>query len=472
MIIPTAFSVTTSPNQISAHLETTATMSNAQERPAPRDALATARAEHDKAQRVSVGLLKRYKKLHRRVKPVVEPDEEQPEPDYTASHELAALGIELASQDKEAIRLERKVVREEKAAGLLSGGEAKKCLRDLDQRFFSAGDQLWTHQKMKIRLSDPDDPNEPDAMRMLDPRSNALSDCLLAIYKKCDGLTPPPKRDPKFRQNTLDYYECTGLDQEDHASTDVLCQISGQWFKKEEVIAAHIVPFFLDIGSIGEILFGSRAESLQKAGNALVLHNQIEKWFNKYFLVVVPVDPAQKPTITRWRTDVLSSAIRNTRYAKRSKGGELDGKELTFCNNKRPVSRFLYFHFIMALVRIRNTERQGWQNIWARYHQHRPFPTPGPYIRKTMLLALATHFSTTDMNVVTSWMTDNGFETPLKLADDEATEVARRILKEVSARAEQKSSQMLDQDDQDDQDDNDDNDGFEEEDSEDSEEED
>jgi hypothetical protein len=34
-------------------------------------------------------------------------------------------------------------------------------------------------------------------------------------------------------------------------------------------------------------------------------------------------------------------------------GKDLDGKELVFLGEKHPVSRFLYFHFVMALVRIR-----------------------------------------------------------------------------------------------------------------------
>jgi hypothetical protein len=68
---------------------------------------------------------------------------------------------------------------------------------------------------------------------------------------------------------------------------------------------------------------------------------------------------------------------------------DLDGKELVFLGEKRPVSRFLYFHFVMALVRIKDLQRRNWQDVWARYHEHRPFPTPGNYMRKAMLLALA-----------------------------------------------------------------------------------
>lgn len=131
----------------------------------------------------------------------------------------------------------------------------------------------------------------------------------------------------------------------------------------------------------------------------------------------------------RWRIDVISSSIKTTRWADGPEGlgGHLDGKELIFPNEKRPVSRFMYFHFLMALIRIKDTKQHGWQDIWARYYQQRPFPTPGNYMRKSMLLALATHFGTADMDIVGSWITDNGFDSPLTLTEEETQEVARRV---------------------------------------------
>ncbi len=97
------------------------------------------------------------------------------------------------------------------------------------------------------------------------------------------------------------------------------------------------------------------------------MSNAIESWFDKYLLVIVPVDSPESP-IQRWRTDVVSSDIKNSPYwidadGTSHLGGDLDGKELTFLGEKRPVSRFLYFHFVMALVRIKDLGRQGWQNV-------------------------------------------------------------------------------------------------------------
>jgi len=79
-----------------------------------------------------------------------------------------------------------------------------------------------------------------------------------------------------------------------------------------------------------------------------------------------------------------------------------------FPHETRLVSRFFYFYFIMSFVRINDIKRHGWQDVWARYYEQRPFPTPTNYIRQSMLLALATHFKTADMHVVESWIVDHG----------------------------------------------------------------
>ncbi|KAM0431002.1 hypothetical protein ACHAPT_005636 [Fusarium lateritium] len=282
--------------------------------------------------------------------------------------------------------------------------------------------ELKTTFEARLRKVEP----EPDQELPEPSFDNILSECLLALYKKRDGCDKKKKRD------ALTYYKGRGGD---HGKNEDYrwCHISGLWDISDRIKAAHIVPSFLDIESIGEMLFGSRAESLHRAGNALLLSNIIARWFDKYQLVVVPVDATESP-ITRWRTDLISPDIENTPFASRRLGKELDGKELIFLNEKRPVSRFLYFRFVMTLVHIKDHKRHGWDTIWARYYQQRPFPTPGNYMRKSMLLALATHFGPADMNVVESWIADQGFESPLKLTEDESTEAARRVYEAVRAR--------------------------------------
>ncbi|UKZ72667.1 hypothetical protein TrVFT333_000300 [Trichoderma virens FT-333] len=81
----------------------------------------------------------------------------------------------------------------------------------------------------------------------------------------------------------------------------------------------------------------------------------------------------------------------------------------------------------MALIRAKDLGRENWQEVWARYYEQRPFPSPGNYMRKSMLKALATYFEVADMKVVESWMSDQGFDTQLQIRDDQAKELARRV---------------------------------------------
>ncbi|KAG6117171.1 hypothetical protein E4U14_008055 [Claviceps sp. LM454 group G7] len=384
--------------------------------------------EHDTARRASKQLTDAFKALQSEVEPYIAPDQELPEVDPEASLRFASLGIELALQEKETTRLERELIASERDAGSISPHAANKQLRDTGQRYYSAGDDLWRHKKKKMRLADPG-----LEVPILDIRRGGVSDCILALYRKPDGVGKSRERPKNWRRDALHYYNANGADHGE--GSDVWCHVSGRWFIKEFIKAAHIVPHFLDFEGIGELLFGERTQSLERAGNALLLSKRIGSWFDNHHIVIVPVDATENP-ITRWRTDLISPSIMNERYG----GGdfrarELDGRELTFHNEKRPVSRFLYFHFFMALVRIRDIKRIGWQDTWARYYGQRPFPTPGPYLRKSLLMALACHFDTSDLEVVNSWMTEHGFDAPLQLTDDELVETARRVHLAVEDRA-------------------------------------
>ncbi|KAK0709455.1 hypothetical protein B0T26DRAFT_652111 [Lasiosphaeria miniovina] len=386
--------------------------------------LSRARDNYEKARSVSHELQKAFDDLSRKLEPDLDPDEERYEPDARSGLELASLGVELALKKKDELQLERQVIIEERYTNLIQPHIVAKRLRNTDHRYLSAGDYLWKQKLKKARFDDP------GVVRLLDPRGGSISACLLALYKKCDGVSKTKKRPSSFRSDALRYYD---------GEVGGKCHVTGSWWDTDLVKATHIVSFFLDSDELGEILFGSRAPSLQRAGNALLSLGKIEKWFDSYHLLIVPVDATENP-ITRWKVDVISSDIRNTSYnGPKDLSGDLDGKELQFRNDKQPVSRFMYFHFIMALIRIKDVKCQGWQDVWARYYQQRPFLTPGNYMRQSMLLALATHFGTAEMRVVESWIVDHSFDSPLILNDDESAEAARRVhlaVDEAIARAE------------------------------------
>ncbi|KAK0754929.1 hypothetical protein B0T18DRAFT_400311 [Schizothecium vesticola] len=391
-------------------------------RPGSSPTLAATKAQHDKIRLVSLELQKTFDKLSPVVYPLLDPDDSEPdEPDPALALEVASLGIELAKKKQELLELEREILIQERDAGIIRSRVAEKRLRDVSLRHISAGDDLWQHQRKKARFDDS------SILSSIDLRHGSATACLLALYKKSDGLQKPPKRPSSFRSDALTYYD--GKKTPDKCS-DVWCHVTGKWWEPNDVIAAHVVPFFLDGDAIGEILFGDRAPSLRRAGNALLLSTKVKKWFDTYKILIVPVNASELP-ITRWRVDVITSDIRGSSVfgpvGQIPLGQDLDGQELTFRNDKRPVSRFMYFHFLMALIRIKDARRQGWEDTWSRYYTEPPFPTPTKYIRNSMLLALVSHFGPTNAPVVDSWMKGHGHDMTLKLTDDEATEAARRV---------------------------------------------
>lgn len=401
------------------------------------DVLATAIAKLDTAQRIVATLQTALDVSKRVVEPEVAPDQEQSEPDPKASIKFASLGIKVASKKKEAIQLERDVVVMQQKAGTLDG-DAEKIFQSQNQHYFSAGSDLWRHQMSKMRLGDS------SAKRLINSCGNDVSQSLTTFYnldeldkwrsrfpkKRKSKWRPWKGRDSRWRRDALACYRGNYTDNhknhEDAPRNAAWCHITGCWHPADFHRAAHIVPSFFDDHVFGKLLFGEQSRSLRGAGNALLLSDWVKGWFDSYDIVVVPVDAKETP-ITRWRAEIVSPKLQKGQLVPGLLGKDVHGKELVFLNENRPVPCFLYFHFIMALIRIKDLQRFGWEAVWARYYEQRPFPTPSKYMRDSMLLALATHFGTTHMHVVESWIVDHGFEVPLKLTEDESVEAARRV---------------------------------------------
>ncbi|KAM0514556.1 hypothetical protein ACHAPE_006852 [Trichoderma viride] len=398
------------------------------------DILATAIAKLDTTQRIIVKLQKKLDVLKRFVEPEVWPDQEQPESDPKTSITFASLGIQTAFRKKEAIRLERDVVVNQREACYLNGEDAERLFQDQNQRYFSAGADLWRHQMNKMQLGDA------SGKRLINPSGGDLTQGLMTLYKR-DGLDGqnsqfPRKSNPQWcqwkgrdsgwRRDALAYYNGSSRYHKIRIRGASWCHMIGDWISSDFVESVHIVPPFLEDHGFGELLFGDRAPSLERAGNALLLSCRAKGFFDSHGIVIVPVNAMETP-ITRWRTEVISPDILNQSSYAGYPSTHLDKKELVFLNESRPVPRFLYFRFIMTLIRIKDLQRPGWEDVWARYYEQRPFPALSKYMRESMLRALATHFGSTYMHVVESWIADHGFEAPLKLTEDESVEAARRV---------------------------------------------
>ncbi|KAG6052934.1 hypothetical protein E4U17_005208 [Claviceps sp. LM77 group G4] len=66
--------------------------------------------------------------------------------------------------------MERELIASERDAGSITHHAANKRLRETGQRYYSAGDDLWRHQKKKMRLADPG----PEEVPILDLRRHGV----------------------------------------------------------------------------------------------------------------------------------------------------------------------------------------------------------------------------------------------------------------------------------------------------------
>jgi hypothetical protein len=333
-------------------------------------------------------------------------------------------GLELAKANKEAAKIE---------LNILTGQKHSKATaeerNEVARRYFSAGSDLWRFKKRKARFGDH------GVARLMNPNDgHGMGQAVLGLYRKGATLGDEAKGPSSWRRDALRYYSAktTKAEEAIEGMDTIWCQATHMFIPEEHIKAAHIVPCSLGLSELAELLFGAKGDTLDEPGNSLILSNTIKGWFDKYLVVVVPLDPQQSP-IRRWKIDVLCKDINNTGLGRGPDGRtffgrDLHGRELMFRNDNRPSARFLYFHFIMALIRIKDLGREGWEDIWAKYNENRPFPTPSPYLRKSMLLAIATHFQISDSGVVASFLEgQGGFDEPVSLDPEEEEEAARRV---------------------------------------------
>ncbi|KAI0445125.1 hypothetical protein F4803DRAFT_571926 [Xylaria telfairii] len=361
-------------------------------------------------------LIKQIKELKEKYRSL----EETPDATAEIEYESALLGLEIVKLEQKVTLIDEEILKKKKS--ILKGKEYRRRQIEITDRKISEGDTLWDHANKKARI------DNPGAIRLLQPGSvggMAIGHTLLHLYRVHDGLKNPlkKKRSSTWRRDALEYYDA------DNQKGLVWCHATGVYQMKEFVKAAHIVPFFLQVGDLDVDIFGSRGKELQTPTNCLLFTQRIKGWFDKYLFVIVPIDYDETP-ITRWKIELVGKSILDTEmYTGHGEhyGRELDGKELIFLSENRPASRFLYFHFIMALVRMRDIQAEGWKETWARYFTKQPFPTPGNYLRKTMLLAINQHFQTTDVALLEGWIKGQGFEMPITLSEQEAARVAKRV---------------------------------------------
>ena len=137
----------------------------------------------------------------------------------------------------------------------------------------------------------------------------------------------------------------------------------------------------------------------------------------------------EKP-IRRWKTVLVNQGSRNQSIGLASLGslGLLDEREIKFPTDHRPAARFLYYHFLISLLHCRYYQQPGWQEVWQKLKTGQPWPTPGRYLRESMLLCLerATDSGIGD-DTIEKLIQEHTFSTTDRLSDDEEEEIVRRM---------------------------------------------
>ncbi|KAJ5905247.1 uncharacterized protein N7473_002163 [Penicillium subrubescens] len=200
----------------------------------------------------------------------------------------------------------------------------------------------------------------------------------------------------KFKNDVNDYYginPTNGI--EDGAG---YCHVLGK-FDAKDIKAAHVVPKSLSVDEIAH-LFGVEELVPEDPRNALSLHRALEEGLDSGKIVIVPIveDKSKLAPPLRWKCVLTDSKCGNeTLFRHRgveTKWHEIHNKELTFLNANRPARRYLYFRFIMTYIIRKKEKAESSKDFTDEVEKEEPFwPSPGPYLKKSTLVALARNIS-------------------------------------------------------------------------------
>ena len=249
------------------------------------------------------------------------------------------------------------------------------------------GNERW--QQIKTLREDKEKAGKAP---LLTPDSTVpFTPTLLALYKDpiltLKRPTPdnPTPENPEMRKQALRVYESG----KEAPKGKLWCPISRDYFSVPHMVAAPIVPTSLG-ASLTEYISGSGSSSrLNIADNCLLIHCSVEDAFVGGKFVLLPADSAKSPLKT-WKIQITNVSAKNTDLGRRTLG-VMDGEILAFKNDNRPAARFLYFLYVITLLRNKRDRQPGWEKFCIELPIGKPFAAmkSGPYLRHSMLLALA-----------------------------------------------------------------------------------
>ena len=211
------------------------------------------------------------------------------------------------------------------------------------------------------------------------------------------------------------------------------CPVLGDW--TGSAICAHIIPAKTPDRVFQEI-FGT--EERMDPLNTMILHDRVEKRFDKHLIAIVPdLDSRSPDSVRAWMDErphqyrikviqpnapdmieqpLVDSEITWTDY--------LENRKLKFRSNFRPRNRYLYFHYAICILNLSyysgrkisplHTEEMSGMAYWG---------TGGRWMRQSMLVAFIEDAGSDYLR----WYTD---EVPEEEREDEGVLAANNVIRD------------------------------------------
>ncbi|KIN00030.1 hypothetical protein OIDMADRAFT_55918 [Oidiodendron maius Zn] len=269
---------------------------------------------------------------------------------------------------------------------VLTNGEYNDAVRVLESEVSQKERELITLKRQKKSISDDMDEVLPQYSAIEDAYSSVLMTKIMSASRK-------QRRGRSFDQSAyskavLSFYgaeRCTSS-----GYREKYCHLTG-WHAAQLVKCAHIVPKSLESDELA-YLFGVREAVLSEPRNGITLTRVIEGGLDNGWIVLVP-DKVKTGENAVWRCILVDQSIATNMITAGTKWGDLDGRELKFLTPNQPARRYLYLRYVITFLHQQKLGNMAWvDRVDARGYL---WATPGPYLRKSMLLTLARRISDT-----------------------------------------------------------------------------
>lgn len=342
--------------------------------------------------------------------------------------------------DEDEQRHHKELLEHEHRQKQMTDNAYKKAQKESNKRIVSLGNDMWK-ERQKLRMLEEESSKLPI---LTADSTGAFTAVLLKLYKDPAEHVGSAKRksalQSELKDKAITFYD--SKKDSPHWKRH-WCPISGDYHEKDYITASHIVPYRLG-AEIVDYIFGTGSGSrLNTPDNCLLLEAKIEKQFDLGHFVLLPVNPKETP-IKRWKVQITNDdALRNQVGNKGQELKDYQGRELVWKNDARPAARFLYYHFVVTMLRNAHYKAGNYEHYCTTLPTGKPFATMGPYLRKSMLLALARRAGDVDetaealiKEIEPIYDDDN----VAKLDPEDQSEVARRVLETVGDQDEEEES--------------------------------